>query len=93
MYRAFSYDGKRKLSKEIINGLAEYVKVPENGCVLDVGCGSGALTIAVAKNNPTASVVGVDRWGKEYAPYSKNLCEKNAKAENVGNVEFREEMQ
>ncbi|WP_029066891.1 methyltransferase domain-containing protein [Lachnobacterium bovis] len=48
------------------------------GDILDVGCGSGALTIAVAKNNPEAKVFGVDRWGKEYAAFSKALCEENA---------------
>lgn len=90
MYRAFSYDGKRKLAKAIVEGTADSVEVPENGLVLDVGCGSGALTIATAKKNPSAKVIGVDRWGKEYASYSKNLCENNAKAEAVGNVEFRE---
>jgi len=56
MYCAFSYNGKRKLSKDIIDGIAGYVKVPDNGLALDVGCGSGALTIAVAKNNPKAKV-------------------------------------
>jgi ubiquinone/menaquinone biosynthesis C-methylase UbiE len=90
MYRAFSYDGKRKLSKDIVEGIASYVKVPKNGLALDVGCGSGALTIAVAKRNPSALVIGVDRWGKEYASYNKSLCEKNAKAEGVHRVEFRE---
>ncbi|CEM63404.1 class I SAM-dependent methyltransferase [Treponema phagedenis] len=88
MYRAFSYKGKRKLSKDIIEGLAKYVEVPENGLALDVGCGSGALTIAVAKKNPTAKIIGVDRWGKEYSSFSKKLCEGNAKAEGVCNVEF-----
>ncbi|MGI6739645.1 MAG: class I SAM-dependent methyltransferase [Christensenellales bacterium] len=90
MYCAFSYNGKRKLSKDIIDGIAGYVKVPNNGLALDVGCGSGALTIAVAKNNPKAKVIGIDRWGKEYASYNKSLCERNAKAEGVSNVEFRE---
>ncbi len=90
MYRAFSYNGNRKLSKAIVEGLARCVEVPKNGSVLDVGCGSGALTIAVAKMNPTAKVIGVDRWGKEYGSYSKNLCERNALAEEVDNVVFRE---
>ena len=48
------------------------------GDILDVGCGSGALTIAVAKNNPEAKGFGVDRWGKEYAAFSKALCGENA---------------
>ncbi|NMD37232.1 MAG: SAM-dependent methyltransferase, partial [Christensenellaceae bacterium] len=26
MYRAFSYNGKRKLSKEVVEGVADYVK-------------------------------------------------------------------
>ena len=92
MYRAFSYDGTRKLSKDVVEGLAGYVKAQKDGLILDVGCGSGALTIAVAKRNPTAKVIGIDRWGKEYGSYSRNLCERNAKAEGVDNVEFRREM-
>ena len=42
MYRAFSYDGKRKMSKQSIEGIAEYVSLPEGGKGLDVGCGSGS---------------------------------------------------
>lgn len=83
MYRAFSYDGKRQMSRQIIDGVAEYVKLPEGGRCLDVGCGSGALTIAVAKRNPQGTVTGIDRWGAEYASFSKRLCEDNAKAEGV----------
>lgn len=83
MYRAFSYDGKRQMSRQIIDGVAEYVKLPEGGQCLDVGCGSGALTIAVAKRNPQSTVTGIDRWGAEYASFSKRLCEDNAKAEGV----------
>ncbi len=83
MYRAFSYEGKRQMSRQIIDGVAEYVKLPEGGQCLDVGCGSGALTIAVAKRNPQSTVTGIDRWGAEYASFSKRLCEDNAKAEGV----------
>ncbi len=88
MYRAFSYDGKRKLSKQIIDGVASYVKIPDGGKGLDIGCGSGALTIACAKRNPNASFIGIDRWGKEYASFSKALCESNSKAEGVSNTAF-----
>ena len=88
MYRAFDYNGKRKMSRQIIEGVAEYVKLPDGGKGLDVGCGSGALTIACAKCNPNASFIGVDRWGKEYASFNKPLCERNAKAEGVKNVTF-----
>lgn len=66
-YRAFDYNGKRQMSRQIIEGVADHVKLPDGGRGLDVGCGSGALTIACAKRNPNASMLGVDRWGKEYA--------------------------
>ena len=87
-YRAFSYDGERKLSKSIVEGTADFVKLPKGGVGLDVGCGSGALTIACAKRNPQGSMVGIDRWGKEYASFSKKVCEQNAEAEGVRNVRF-----
>ena len=85
----FSYDGKRKLSKQIVEGTAEYVTLPDGGVGLDVGCGSGALTIACAKRNPRARMVGCDAWGPEYASFSRELCEQNAAAEGVENTEFR----
>ena len=65
-----------------------HVDLPEGGEALDVGCGSGALTIACAKRSPCARVLGVDRWGKEYASFNKPLCESNAQAEGVSNVSF-----
>ena len=39
-YRSFSYDGERKLSKQIIDGTAEHITLPEGGVGLDIGCGS-----------------------------------------------------
>jgi ubiquinone/menaquinone biosynthesis C-methylase UbiE len=90
MYRAFSYDGSRQMSKQIIEGVAGYVKLPQGGTGLDVGCGSGAVIIACAKRNPDASFVGIDRWGKEYASFNKPLCENNARAEGVSNVTFQQ---
>ena len=88
LYKAFSYDGKRQMSRQIIEGIAGYVRLPEGGKGLDVGCGSGALTIACAKRNPQEEFIGIDRWGKEYASFNKPLCENNAAAENVTNVSF-----
>ena len=88
-YRAFSYDGKRLLSRKIIEGTAKYITLPDGGIGLDIGCGSGALTIAAAKRNPQGRMVGVDRWGKDYAEFSLPLCRSNAKAEGVSNTEFQ----
>lgn len=87
-YCTFSYTGKRQLSRQIIEGIASYVTLPEGGRGLDVGCGSGALTIASAKRNPKAVMTGLDRWGKEYACFNKPLCEQNAVAEGVTNTNF-----
>ena len=91
MYLTFDYKGKRRLAKIIIEGVAEYVKIPDGGVGLDVGCGSGALTIACAKRNPKATMVGCDIWSGSYkTEFSKELCENNAKLEGIENVRFKE---
>ena len=88
MYHAFDYHGKRQMSRQIIEGLAGYVTIPEGGKCLDIGCGSGALSIACAKRNPKAQITGLDRWGKKYASFSQKLCEQNAVSKGVANVRF-----
>jgi SAM-dependent methyltransferase len=52
------------------------------GQILDIGCGSGALTIELAKKYKGAQIIGVDYWGKQWG-YSKKVCEKNAEIEGV----------
>ena len=42
------------------------------------------------EEEPESEVIGIDRWGKEYASFSRPLCEKNAKAEGVSNVSFQQ---
>ena len=91
LYKSFDYKGKRKLAKVIIEGTAGYVKIQDGGVGLDVGCGSGALTIACAKKNPGAIMVGCDIWSGPYkSEFSKKLCHDNAMAEGVANVRFEE---
>ena len=91
LYKSFDYKGKRKLAKVMIEGTAGYVKIQDGGVGLDVGCGSGALTIACAKKNPGAIMVGCDIWSGPYkSEFSKNLCHDNARAEGVANVRFEE---
>ena len=89
LYRMFSYDGKRQLARQIVEGPAAFVKLPAGGRILDVGCGSGALTIACAKGNPACQALGVDLWRGVYASFSQRICEENAAAEGVANTEFR----
>ena len=38
VYRTFSYEGGRKMSKQIIDGVSDYVYLPAGGKGLDVGC-------------------------------------------------------
>ena len=91
LHRAFDFNGKRKLAKIIIERTADYVKIPDAGLGLDVGCGSGALTIACAKKNQKATMVGCDIWKGSYkSEFSKALCENNAKLEGIENVRFEE---
>ena len=89
LYRMFSYDGKRQLARQIVEGTAAFVKLPAGGRILDVGCGSGALTIACAKGNPACQALGVDLWRGVYASFSQRICEENAAAEGVTNTEFQ----
>ena len=91
LYQAFDYNGKRQMARTIIEGTAEHLTLPDGGVGLDVGCGSGALTIAVARRNPRARMVGCDIWSGSYKlVFSRKRCEDNARAEGVANVSFRE---
>ncbi len=53
------------------------------GQLLDVGCGSGPLSIRAALTWQTARVMGIDCWGADFG-YSQTICEKNAASEGVG---------
>jgi len=52
------------------------------GKALDIGCGNGPLTIALAKRHPDGHVTGIDTWGKTW-DYSMAVCERNAEAAGV----------
>jgi len=59
------------------------------GQILDIGCGSAALTIALAQKYQGARIVGIDYWGKQWE-YSKKLCEKNAEIAGVADKPARQ---
>jgi SAM-dependent methyltransferase len=63
--------------------LLDHLEWDGRGRALDVGCGSGALSIRLAIRYPAAVVTGIDHWGKQWE-YSKALCERNAVIESVG---------
>jgi len=60
----------------------------EGGKMLDIGTGSGSLSIKLAKKFSQAKVTGIDYWGSEWE-YSKQQCMHNATLEGVNNrIEF-----
>jgi SAM-dependent methyltransferase len=68
---------------KIVDQLISRVDWDGNGTALDVGCGSAALTVKLAKKYPRAKITGVDYWGGSWG-YSKKRCEENCGLEGVG---------
>jgi len=64
--------------------LIESMVLPEKGCVLDIGCGYGAVGIVAASSNPDLRVVMVDV--NERAVW---LAKQNVQCNNVTNAEVR----
>ena len=71
-------DVQAKIEGLVLDHLLEV----QSGTVLDIGCGNGPLTIAVAKKYSQAHVTGIDTWGKNW-DYSQKLCERNAASAGV----------
>ena len=84
----FSPAGKN-VQEDIRNLILQNLDWDGRGTVLEIGCGSGALAIAIAKKYPDAKVVGTDSWGRSWE-YSQRVSEKNARIENVSDrVKFQ----
>lgn len=67
--------------KEVDEGtklLIEYAEIPQEGVVLDLGCGYGAIGVALAKINPKLRVYMVD-----INPEAVRLAERNAERNGV----------
>lgn len=79
--RAFSAQGAA-IQSSIQALVLQQLRWDGKGKVLDIGCGNGPLTIAIAKAYPMAHVTGVDSWGASWE-YSKAICERNASIEGV----------
>ncbi len=79
--RLFSENGA-DIQNKVINTLISYVEWDGNGKALDIGCGSGALTIKLARKYENARVTGIDYWGGSWG-YHKKQCEENAHLEKV----------
>jgi len=57
------------------------------GRALDIGCGNGWLSVALAKKFPQAQVQGLDYWGRSWG-YSQAACRRNARLEGMAERVF-----
>jgi len=85
----FSPQG-RNVQNQIRGLVAPHLEWDGEGQMLDIGCGSGALAIELAKKYPRAQVTGIDHWGGSWE-YSREVCARNAEIEGVsGRVAFEQ---
>ena len=68
---------------ELLVELALNQKLPESALVADLGTGSGAVALSLAKENPQWQVVTVDRF-----PEPLVTAEENAQLNAISNVQF-----
>lgn len=89
---ALSYEGGGVQGK-VLDGVLNHLNAAGfdgHGRLLDIGCGSGAMSVKAAKRYPKALITGLDFWGKSW-DYSQALCEENARLEGVaGRITFRQ---
>lgn len=76
---AFGGGGMMEKVHEVLLSQLDY---DGKGTLLEIGCGSGALSIRAALSWPEAEVTGMDYWGAVYN-YSQAMCESNARSEGV----------
>lgn len=81
-YARFMFGRGGDLQMKIRDLVVSNLEWEGGGKALDIGCGNGALTNALARRFPRIQAIGVDTWGKNWG-YSQSLCEKNAEIEGV----------
>ena len=79
--RQYSFDGGGMMER-VHQTILSHLDYDGKGTLLDVGCGSGALSIQAALTWPETKVTGIDYWGAAYG-YGRAMCEKNAASEGV----------
>ena len=67
---------------KVLGLVMDHIVWDGEGQVLDIGCGSGALAITIAKAYPDAEITGADYWDGSWG-YGQQQCEDNACIEGV----------
>ena len=80
--RQYAFGGGGMMER-VHQAVLSHLDYDGKGKLLDVGCGSGALSIRAALTWPETKVTGIDYWGAAYG-YGRAMCEKNAAGEGVG---------
>lgn len=86
LHHAFSFHGGGVMGK-MHAYLLNRLPWDGEGKILDIGCGSGALTIRAKKKFSQAQAVGLDYWGVTW-DYAREQCENNARVENLDGIRF-----
>ena len=79
--RQYAFGGGGMMER-VHHTILSHLDYDGKGTLLDVGCGSGALSIRAALTWRSAQVTGIDYWGAAYG-YGQSMCEKNAASEGV----------
>lgn len=79
--KLFSPEGGN-IQDKILELVISHIRWDGEGQALDIGCGSGALTIKLAQRFANAKVTGIDYWGGSWE-YSQKQCEENSRMEGV----------
>ena len=80
--RRYAFEGGGMMER-VHQVVLSHLDFDGQGQLLEVGCGSGALSIRAALTWPDAQITGMDYWGVAYG-YGQAMCEKNAESEGVG---------
>ncbi|MCD8344096.1 MAG: methyltransferase [Oscillospiraceae bacterium] len=73
--RQYAFGGGRMMDKAH-QAILSNLDYDGNGTLLEVGCGSGALTIRAALTWPQTKVVGIDYWGSNVGLQQSPVREK-----------------
>lgn len=80
-HHMLSFNGGGLMGK-IRSYVLSHLDLDGSGKSLDVGCGSGALTIRCAKAFAESDCTGIDNWDSKWE-FTKDMCERNATIEGV----------